>query len=322
MSQTANNSWKTVLKVVLSLTVLAWIFHQAGLEKTLQSLKEANLWYVPVGVLIYLSSQVVSSYRWQFLSHALGFRLGLRTMYEFYLIGMFFNLCIPGAIGGDVIRMVYLAKECGRKKREAFLTILAERGVGLAALLILTCIICFTAAANPLPITARASVIVLTAGLLLGTLSLRWLPIDRWEVKFPKLALINQARVFWTDSDLLLRSIGISFCNHVVMIILHMLIAKAMGIQVPLLYMVCVYGIVSLVSVLPIFFGGLGLREGAYQLLLAKIGIAPHVGLAFGLYWFLIILITSGVGGLVLIKGHYKTPTASDSDWEETLEAS
>ena len=122
---------KTVLKIVISVGLLAFLLHNTGLDHTLARLQMANLWYVPVGVGIYLLSQWVSSYRWKFLSNALGFDLSLREFYDYYLIGMYFSLFLPGSIGGDVGRMVYLAKACDRKKREALLTLLAERGVGL-----------------------------------------------------------------------------------------------------------------------------------------------------------------------------------------------
>src|SRR5262249_26327303 len=86
----------TIVEIVVSLVVLASVFHFRGIEKTLGRLKSANLWYVPLGVCIYLISQVISAYRWQFLSAVLDFKLALREFYDYYLIGMFFNLFLPG----------------------------------------------------------------------------------------------------------------------------------------------------------------------------------------------------------------------------------
>jgi len=83
---------------------------------------------------------------------------------------------------------------------------------------------------------------------------------------------------------------------------------------VDVLYISVVYGIVSLASVLPIAFNGFGVREGTYLLLLTKVGLPPQTALAFAFYWVIISTCTSLIGGLVLIKGHYKTPTSAEDD--------
>lgn len=299
---------KTALKIVFSLLLLAFVLHSTGLEKTFAKLSTANLWYVPVGVVIYLGSQWISAYRWQFLASPLGFKLSLREFYDYYLIGMYFNLFLPGAIGGDVGRMIYLAKSCGRRKREALLTLIAERGVGLVALLFLTTMFCLTPAAAPVPQLLRMAMIAMSVVGVLGFIALRISPVDAWVEKFPKLELLTQARLYWQDIPLLFKSVSLSLLVHGCMITIHLMIANALGIELPVMYLGLVYGIVALVSVAPIAFNGIGVREGAYQILLSRAGVAPETALAFALYWFLISTLTSLVGGLVLVKGHYKTP--------------
>jgi uncharacterized membrane protein YbhN (UPF0104 family) len=227
--------------------------------------------------------------------------------------------------------MYYLAKSCNRKKREALLTLLAERGVGLVALLLLTAAVCLVpevARLNwnipvhlpGLPVwhwNVRYLVLGLSGLIALGYLSLWILPLKAWESRFPKLSLLAQARVYWANIPLLSKSVALSVVVHAFMVVVHLLIAQAMHIEVPLLYLAVIYGVVSLVSVLPITQGGLGVRELAYQSLLVKLGINPDTALAFGVYWFLISTLTSLFGGLVLTKGHYKTPNQAEMDMSE-----
>ncbi len=307
-------SAKQVLKITLSVGLLVFLLSHTGVEDTFRQLSTANLWYIPVGVMIYLASQAVSSYRWQFLSEALGFRLSLRELYDYYLIGMYFSLFLPGSIGGDVGRMVYLAKSSGRKKREALLTLLAERGVGLVALLLMTSVVCLLPVTEPIPAQVRYGLLALSGLGVVGYGLLQVVPLERWAGRVSALNLLLQAQVYWKDVPLLVKSVAVSMLVHTAMVLLHLLIAQALGVHVPVLYLMAVYGIVSLVSVLPIFFNGIGVREGAYQFLLVKAGLSPHTALAFGLYWFLISTCTSLMGGLVLVKGHYKTPTPQDAD--------
>ncbi len=307
-----NKSVKTLLKIALSLGVLAFIFYTADVSDTLQHLSSANLWFIPLGVLIYLISQGVSSYRWQFLAQPLGFNLSLREFFDYYMIGMYLNLFLPGSIGGDVGRVYYLAKSSNRRKREALLTLLAERGVGLVALLLITGVACLMPQTQPIPLFIRLGVLTLSAILIIGFIALHFIPLDTLVKKIPKLELLKQAEVYWKNKPLLLKSIGISIFVHGLMVLIHSTIASALGLEIHLVYLTAVYGLVTLISVTPIFFNGIGLREGGYQYMLTLIGISASAGLAFGLYWFIISTLTSLSGGLVFIKGHYKTPTPDE----------
>lgn len=319
-------SAKQVIKILVSIVLLGFLLRYTGLENTLSRLSEANLWYIPVGVAIYLVGQLISAYRWQFLSAALGIKLALREFYDYYLIGMFFNLFLPGAIGGDMLRLYYLAKSANRRKRETLLTLLAERGVGLVALLLLTSAVCLTPALQGrelvLPIQVpflpsmhfdlRVLLFGLSGFLLAGYLALYVVPEKQVIARFPKLALLEQARIYWANLGLLSKSVSISLFVHAMMVLIHLLIASALNVQVDPLYMTVVYGVVSLASVLPIAFNGFGVREGAYLLLLTQAGLPPETAMAFAFYWVIISTCTSLIGGLILLKGHYKTPTPQE----------
>jgi len=321
-------SLKQTVKILVSLILLGFLLHYTGFESTLQKLSQANLWYVPVGVVVYLSAQLISAYRWKFLSAPLGFRLSFREFYDYYLIGMFFNLFLPGAIGGDMLRMVYLAKSSQRKKREALLTLLAERGVGLVALLILTSIVSLTPplmamdlriplkflSFGPVYFDLRLLLLSLSSFMLLGYLALWCTPLERLAERIPKLELLGQAKIYWANLGLLCKSVSMSLVVHVMMVLMHLLIANALHVHVDVLYISVVYGIVSLASVLPIAFNGFGVREGTYLLLLTKAGLPPQTALAFAFYWVIISTCTSLIGGLVLIKGHYKTPSLTEDN--------
>src|SRR5690606_11399633 len=73
------------------------------------------------------------------------------------LIGFFFNTAMPGAVGGDVIKGMYVLKEkSATSKTNALLTIILDRIIGLAAI--------FAIAACA--ILARYDLVVANAGLL------------------------------------------------------------------------------------------------------------------------------------------------------------
>ncbi|MBK8189155.1 MAG: flippase-like domain-containing protein [Vampirovibrionales bacterium] len=309
----ARTSVKTAIKIVLSIVLLGIALYYAGIQKTIGELSSSNLAYIPLGVAIYLLSQWLSSYRWQFLARRLEFHLPLRQFFDFYMLGMYFNLFLPGSIGGDVSRVYYLAKAQNRRKREALLTLLAERGVGMAALLLLTGALCLTPDAAPIPAWLRQSILLLCALMGGGYVALLIAPISRWAERIPKLGLLAQAQPYWRDFPLLAKSVALSLAVQGMMIGIQLMIAHALGITVQPLYLTAVYGIVTLVSVTPLFFNGIGVREGAYQWLLMKVGVSAHAAMAFGLYWFLISTLTSLCGAWTLFRGYYRAPAPAEA---------
>jgi uncharacterized membrane protein YbhN (UPF0104 family) len=322
---------KLAVKIVISVGLLWLMLHVAGAENTFARLAKANLWYLPVGVGIYLAAQAVSAYRWSFLAHALDFFLPFGAMYRYYLIGMFFNMFLPGSIGGDSVRLVSLARRCKRRKREALLTLLAERGVGLVALLILTSLVSLLPVLHPvnlaLPVKLpglgslfldlRILLLGLSLILMLGYFSLYVLPLNRLARKIPALALLEQASVYWKAPLLLLKSVSISLLVHALMVAIHCLIAVALGVKTPfsllMPYLAVTYGVVSLASVLPISANGFGVREGIYWLLLTRIGLSGETALAFAFYWDAITILTSLPGGLLLLQRTKPVPLSSTS---------
>jgi uncharacterized membrane protein YbhN (UPF0104 family) len=295
---------KRLLKIGISLLLLTFLVSYAGLEQTLAKLSQASLWALPAGVAIYCLSQFVSAYRWQFLSAQLGFELPLSRYFALYMSGMFFSLFLPGSIGGDVLRLWSLAQETGRRKREASLTLLAERGLGLMALLMLTCSLTLVPQPLLLPAQVTGLLWILSGVGALGLIGLRWLPWQYGLKRLPQATQLSEwltmARPYWANTALLFKSVGLSLLTQVCMVTIHVLIAQALGINVPLVYLALVYGVVAMVAVLPVSFNGLGVREGAYVSLLAIAGVPAQTGLAFGLYWFMVSSATSLLGGLFL----------------------
>jgi uncharacterized protein (TIRG00374 family) len=325
--QRALKTLKSAIKLIVSVALLGLMLHLAGAENTFSRLAHANLWYLPLGVALYLGSQAISTYRWSFLSHALGFFLPFGELYRSYLIGMFFNMFLPGSIGGDGVRLVWLAKRCNRRKREALLTLLAERGVGLVALLILTSCIAMLPVLHTINLTIplklpvlgtlafdlRILLLTLSFGLFAGYVSLYILPLERLDKRFPFITLLEQASVYWKSPNLLVKSVSMSIFVHILMITIHYMIAVALGIKLdPMLlipYLAVTYGVVSLASVLPISANGFGVREGIYWLLLTRLGISGETALAFAFYWDAVTLLTAVPGGILLLLNPKKDRT-------------
>lgn len=79
-------------------------------------------------------------YRWNLLLRVQGVRLQAWDLIRLTMIGVFFNLAIPGAVGGDLLKMALVANQAKDKKAEAVLTIILDRALGLLGLFIVASI--------------------------------------------------------------------------------------------------------------------------------------------------------------------------------------
>ena len=57
------------------------------------------------------------------------------------MLGIFFNMFMPGGTGGDVLKIFFLLKEIPKKKAEGLLAVLMDRLIGLLALIMISSVI-------------------------------------------------------------------------------------------------------------------------------------------------------------------------------------
>lgn len=79
---------------------------------------------------------IMGSWRWHILLRGLDLKVSYPRTMILQGIGFFFNTALPGAIGGDIIKAIYVMREQqSQRKTPALITILLDRAAGMAALL-------------------------------------------------------------------------------------------------------------------------------------------------------------------------------------------
>jgi uncharacterized membrane protein YbhN (UPF0104 family) len=89
-----------------------------------------------LGFAIYMVALVVTFLRWSILVRALGLPFRTRDALRLGFIGNVFNLVIPGAVGGDVVKAAFLVREQARKT-QAIASMVIDRILGLLGLFVL-----------------------------------------------------------------------------------------------------------------------------------------------------------------------------------------
>ena len=142
-----STTFKNVLKYSLSLAIaggLLWlVFHNMDAATIIAKLQEVHYQWIVLAILIFITSHVIRAYRWNLMLAPLGYRhlTTFRTLMA-VLVGYFANLIIPRM--GEVSR-------CGVMRRlekvpvtTSLGTVVAERVVDLASLLLLMAVLFLT----------------------------------------------------------------------------------------------------------------------------------------------------------------------------------
>ena len=93
----------------------------------------------------------------------------------------------------------------------------------------------------------------------------------------------------------------LSLVVHLIQAWLHLILGRAIGIDIHFSFCIILYPLVGTFSAIPISLNGLGLREGGYLLLLGVIGVNSTQGVAFGLLLFIVVALDSLTGGLAFL---------------------
>jgi len=269
-----------ILKLAVSSFSLYLISRKADMAEVIHILKSIGLFTFLSASALYILSQVVSTMRWQLL---LPDYYPLKRLFSLYMIGAFFSSFLPGVVGGDAVRAYYLNKD-SRKISVALAAVFMDRYIGFVTLMIIgICAFPFSLKVfgdSPhkwlMPGFFVSFVIgsILFFGLRLG---------KRFRLMtdiYDYFSIIKKQRT--VIGKTLLLSVGIQLLNFVSVIVL----AYGMGEEISLLLLAVFLPIVITIVAMPISISGLGVREGAFVILLGLINISPEAATSLSLAWF------------------------------------
>jgi glycosyltransferase 2 family protein len=79
---------------------------------------------------------LVNFYRWKLILSLVEIDISFWISVRLSMLGQFFSTFMPGAVGGDLVKAVYVARRYPTRRTQSVMTILLDRVVGLFALII------------------------------------------------------------------------------------------------------------------------------------------------------------------------------------------
>lgn len=304
-----------LLKIAITVLLFYFVFHKIDFKKCYDILKSADVASLSLAVLVFVFTHVLCATRWKIFLNLFKFTFSFLRLMYIYAVGLFFNLALPTGVGGDFVKFYLAAKETGGSYTLAFASVILDRNAGLIAL---SCIATFFCAMQPVIASLRLVKLPLllwlsgvTAGLFLVNLFLFnprfYAMISKLLHRFPSVAMrldiVSKAfSDIWRSKAELLKTILLSFGNDLLLGVMGWLIARSVHVNLPVFYFLVLMPAISLIAMIPIAPGGIGIREGAFGLLFSQLGVDPEKSVLMGLLTsFIQIVVPSIPGGLVYV---------------------
>jgi uncharacterized protein (TIRG00374 family) len=233
-------------------------------------------------------------------------------------VAHFFNSFLLGSTGGDLMKAYYAARETRHKKTEAVVTVLADRLIGLWAMLLFAGLMMVpnvllllrherlrALAMLILAMLAGCTIVALLA--FRGGLSRRWSGARQWLRRLPRgewlERLLESSRDFGRRRWFLRRTAGVSMVLNAVCVVQVWILSWGLNLKTPPLALFVIVPIIICISALPITPSGLGVRENLYVLILTHplMGVEPAPALSLSLLAYAGFLFWSIVGGFVYL---------------------
>jgi glycosyltransferase 2 family protein len=298
--------------LLIGVGVLAFLLWRYNLRSTLGTIERERIGFFIATVMLYVAGQVMSAFRWQLLARLAGVGGGYLEYLSFYFIGMFTNVFVPGLIGGDALRALYLRQRHGGIAGP-IASVVADRGVGFVALLWFAAGSALLVREVPLPAGVFQITVVAGGASMLGWLVapfiagwLKCLPGRLGRVLAPVIPYIS-------NPGALLPAIILSLVLQGSLAACQYLLAVGIGLKISLATFILIVPIANVLASLPVTINGLGLREAAYMVLLGLAGASKDQAVALSLLYFGATLIGNLTGLIPFIATPMPSPEpASD----------
>lgn len=270
---------KLALKAIVTIGALWFVFSSIPFSEVLETAKGLEFVWLIGAVLVFGISKLVSAFRLHHFLRESGAKISAVFNIKLYLLGMFYNLFLPGGVGGDGYKIYLLNRKTGTKVRKIFWAVLSDRLSGVMALLLIAIILYYFT--------------ILDAGIYQALI---WVLIPLGI----SVAYIL-VKVFLPHfKSIFLKTSLLSLFVQATQALAALLVLRALGHANEALPYLFLFLVSSIIAMVPITIGGVGAREFTFLLGAEMLGIQSSVGIALSLLFYL-VAVTNSLFGIIFI---------------------
>lgn len=268
----------TVLKIVLTVFSVYYIIYVVPFGQLLKTISNSNPFWLLLALLFFVASKCFSARRLQFLFAQSQVQISEASNLRLYLLGMFYNLFLPGGVSGDGYKALLIHKQFGLDLKTGARILLADRLSGLAAL---GCCMAFL-------------------GVFIPAIPFRFY----WLLALPLVyvAYFYLLKYILPTGKVFKEAEFYSFLVQLSQICVAIALLFSLGQHDSFLDYLFLFLLSSVVSVLPFTVGGLGARELTFVVASPWLGIDVTVAVSLGVLFYAVTAFTSAFGILYVFE--------------------
>lgn len=299
--------------------------------QVIKVLRGLNLWIFAAGLGTYILAQFIFVLRWTLLLKVHSISIGYWPAIRLHFLGLFYNNCLPSAVGGDLLRAWYVTKHTDKRLEAAF-SVFVDRMIGLTCTLLMAAVAySFVPADRPTEqlegagfaggdllsrlIDARwyiaGAVLILMIAVVTFASTAKGRDLLGRLIKFVRLRgaailwkVVAATRIYWSKKLALVLALLLAILCQSVFIVGMVLIGKGIGVTAPTKYYFIFFPISWLLGALPISVGGAGIMElWLKQMFIGVCAVSSDQALALALCQRLVWLLGSLPGVVIHLIG-------------------
>lgn len=301
--------WVLPVKIAGTVALLAALLSVVDLSASIEAVRRVRIPWFLLAIATSAIAILVSVLKWERLVRDLDFAVSRPSLIRFYLMGLFAGTLLPGMVGGDMVRWQALSHRSGRRI-DAAATILAERAIGVLALVLCTVIavaLHARLATPPVLMLVIGMAVALAGGLTLALnrrlaarAAYRWRHGVLRRFVFPLYRLHRTLRGFSRRALFATFALAVLFYATTSLTLYFVLHSFGVGLSYDRVFTVQV--LTNLLTLLPISIGGLGLLQAGDVYLLGRYGVDAPTAFALSLVRQMIHYGWGFVGGALALK--------------------
>jgi len=309
-----------IFRLAVAIALLVLLFRFVPFNDVINVIGQADSWWVTAGFVLLIFEGLANSMRLKLLTDQFNMPLSVLKLWEISMIGTFYATFLPGDLAGGAVRWYRMSKPSGQRA-EAFASLAFSRLVDTIVMLLSGLIFWFwddppfgnlfldvimIAVLGGLIIVMVFSLSPRTSGIVLTIIG--WLP----GRKISELISEKMEKVLSSVRKFRKLSFGeasalfiLSVLRQVLSILMTICFAEAIAVAIGFSTIGWIRSLMNILTMLPIAFAGLGVREASFAILLEPYGIPAFQAVALALFAFIVHLVLALLGGLLELKNMF-----------------
>jgi uncharacterized protein (TIRG00374 family) len=288
-------------RLLFSLFLVWFLFSRIDTEQFFRLWGSLLPGYVTAAFITLALTVVLGIIRWKILLLRYTSEIPTPELVKLNCAGYFYNVFFPGGFAGDLVRGVKLTSGV-LSKVQSLAVVFMDRLFGLFGFMVLglvSLLISLFYPVNNYILVGMIVIFLLVAAFILFIVRGREKKETGRKMILKLYEFMEYLREYRGKNTILWKALWVSTATAVVNVFVFVLLGKAMDLSLsPEVYFLVIPYIIIL-SMFPVTFKGLGIREALFILLLKPFGIVESQALSLSLLYFGCVLSLALVTGLV-----------------------